>query len=97
MLYLWSHGARAKGRFGQRELIGAAFCFNNEFGGSKKTFCLMPSGYNFSEKALLDMLKAAGGKWVPKEKSWFVLCGAIRGTEREERITEGLIKKNRRE
>jgi len=41
----------------------------------------MPSGYNFSEKVLRDMLKAAGGKWVPKEKSWFVPCGVIRDTD----------------
>ena len=63
----------------------------------KKTFCLVPSGYNFTEKTLRDMLKAAGGKWVPKEKSWFVPYGAIRGTELEERIPEGLFKKKRGE
>jgi len=57
----------------------------------------MPSGYNFSEKALRDMLKASGAKWVPKEKSLFVPYGAIRGTEREERIPEGLFKKKRGE
>ena len=57
----------------------------------------MPSGYNFFEKAMRDMLKSAGGKWVPKEKSWFVPYGAIRGTEREERIPECLFKKKRGE
>jgi hypothetical protein len=50
---------------------------------------------NFSEKALRDRLKATGGKWDPEAKLWFVPYVQIRGTELEERIPEGLIKKKR--
>lgn len=42
----------------------------------------------FSEKALRDKLKAAGGRWDPAEKLWRVEYAAIRGTELEERILE---------
>lgn len=42
---------------------------------------------SFSEKALRDRLKAAGGKWDPEEKLWRVPYGMIRGnSELEERI-----------
>lgn len=41
----------------------------------------------YNEKALRDRLKAAGGRWTPKEKLWHVPFGAIRGdAELEERI-----------
>lgn len=42
----------------------------------------------FSEKALREELKAAGGRWDPAEKLWRVEYGAIRGTELEERILD---------
>ena len=41
---------------------------------------------SYSEKALRDNLKAAGGKWDPQEKLWRVPYGSIRGTELEKRI-----------
>jgi hypothetical protein len=56
---------------------------------------IVPVMVNFSEKRLREMLKAKGGKWNPEEKSWFVPYGAVHGTELEERIPEGLIKKKR--
>ena len=56
---------------------------------------IVPVMVNFSEKRLREMLKEKGGKWNPEEKSWFVPYGAVRGTELEERIPEGLIKKKR--
>lgn len=40
----------------------------------------------FSEIQLRDRLKAAGGKWHPEEKLWYIPYGAIRDTELEERI-----------
>ena len=41
----------------------------------------------FSEKAIRDKLKAAGGKWDPAEKVWHVHFGSIRGdVELEKRI-----------
>jgi hypothetical protein len=41
----------------------------------------------YTEKALRDRLKAAGGRWDPKEKLWRVRFGSIRGDgELEERI-----------
>jgi len=33
----------------------------------------------FAEKSLRDTLKAAGGRWDPKEKTWHVPYGSIRG------------------
>jgi hypothetical protein len=33
----------------------------------------------YTEKALREMLKAAGGRWDPEEKLWRVYYGAIRG------------------
>jgi len=33
----------------------------------------------YTEKALRDMLKAAGGRWDPKERIWRVAYGSIRG------------------
>lgn len=50
---------------------------------------------NFTEMELRDKLKAAGGKWHPKEKLWYVRYGAIRGTELEERIMSDLNKRER--
>lgn len=41
---------------------------------------------NYTEKALRNILKAAGGKWNPDAKLWHVSYGSIRGTELEERI-----------
>jgi hypothetical protein len=41
---------------------------------------------NFTEKALREQLKAAGGKWDPKQKVWNVQYGIIRGTELEARM-----------
>ena len=41
----------------------------------------------YTENSLREMLKAAGGKWDPKERLWRVDYGSIRGnTELEERI-----------
>lgn len=56
---------------------------------------IVPVKVSFSEKDLRDMLKSVGGKWDPKEKSWFVKYGAIRGTELEERIPVGFIESKR--
>ena len=42
---------------------------------------------SFTENALRDKLKAAGGRWDPAKKVWHVLYSSIRGdTELEERI-----------
>ena len=42
---------------------------------------------SFTENALRDKMKAAGGRWDPEKKVWHVLYGSIRGdTELEERI-----------
>ena len=57
---------------------------------------IVPVIVNFSEKSLRDKLKRVGGKWDPEEKLWFVPFGRIRGTELEERIPVGFIKKKRR-
>lgn len=41
----------------------------------------------YTEKALRERLKAAGGRWSPEEKLWRVLFGSIRGdAELVERI-----------
>jgi hypothetical protein len=41
----------------------------------------------YTEKALRERLKAAGGRWNPEEKLWMVRFGAIRGdSELAERI-----------
>ena len=41
----------------------------------------------FSENAIRDRLKAAGGKWDPVKKIWHVIFGSIRGDiELENRI-----------
>ncbi len=40
----------------------------------------------YTEKALRDRLKSAGGRWDPQEKLWLVRYGSIHGTEFEERI-----------
>lgn len=48
---------------------------------------IVPVIVAYTEKALRDRLKAAGGKWDPQKKLWRVPYGAIRGdTELEERI-----------
>ena len=42
---------------------------------------------SYAENALRDKLKAAGGRWDPKEKVWHVSFGSIRGNaDLEERI-----------
>lgn len=42
---------------------------------------------SFTENALRDKLKVAGGRWDPEKKVWHVLYGSIRGdAELEERI-----------
>jgi hypothetical protein len=56
---------------------------------------IVPVIVNFTEKALQNRLKAAGGKWDPEEKFWFVHYGAIRGTDLEERIDLEFIKRKR--
>lgn len=48
---------------------------------------------NFYEKAMQNRLKSVGGKWDPEVKLWFVPYGPIRGTELEERIHKGYIKR----
>lgn len=43
----------------------------------------------FSEKALRERLKAAGGRWDPEKKLWRVAYASIRGdAELEERILQ---------
>jgi hypothetical protein len=44
---------------------------------------------NFTEKALRDELKAAGGIWDSEDKLWYVPYGAIHGTALEGRIMIG--------
>jgi hypothetical protein len=34
---------------------------------------------SFTETALRDKLKAAGGRWDPEERAWQICFGAIRG------------------
>lgn len=53
---------------------------------------MVPVLVNYTEKSLRDSMKAAGGKWDPKEKLWHVAYGSIRGTELEERIMVDIIK-----
>lgn len=44
----------------------------------------------YTENALREKLKAAGGRWDPHEKLWRVHYGAIRGNaELEDRILKG--------
>jgi len=40
----------------------------------------------YVEKELREQVKAAGGKWDPAVKMWWVPYGAIKGTELEKRI-----------
>ena len=47
---------------------------------------IVPVAVAYTEKALRDMLKAAGGRWDPQEKVWHVAYGSIRWTELEGRI-----------
>lgn len=50
---------------------------------------IVPVIVSFTEKALRQRLKAAGGRWDPKEKLWRVPYGTIRGdVELEERILQ---------
>ncbi len=56
---------------------------------------IVPVAVDFAERELRNKLKAAGGKWNPEEKVWHVPFGLIRGTELEERITEGGGKRKR--
>jgi len=51
---------------------------------------------DFSEKALREELKAAGGRWDPAAKVWHVAYGAIRGTELEGRIKAAPVAEGRR-
>ncbi len=53
---------------------------------------IVPMTVNFSETDLRERLKAAGGRWNPEEKLWYVPYGPIRGTELEERIMLDFIK-----
>jgi len=50
---------------------------------------IVPVIVAYTEKALRDKLKAAGGRWDPEEKVWHVAYGTIRGTELEGRILKG--------
>ena len=56
---------------------------------------IVPVLVAYSEKALRERLKAAGGRWDPEEKLWLVPYGPIRGTELEERIKLDSIKRKR--
>ena len=49
----------------------------------------------YTETALRDMLKIAGGRWDPEAKLWLVSYGSVRGTELEERILQNDIKRKR--
>lgn len=55
----------------------------------------VPMIVNFSEVDLREKLKAAGGRWNPEAKLWYVPYGSIRGTELEERIMLDFIKGRR--
>lgn len=57
---------------------------------------IVPMTVNFSETDLRERLKAAGGRWNPEEKLWYVPYGPIRGTELEERIMMDFTKGRRR-
>ena len=56
---------------------------------------IVPMIVNFSEKVQRERLKAAGGKWDPKKRLWYVPYGPIRGTELEDRIQMDFIKEKR--
>lgn len=47
---------------------------------------LVPVRIAASNLALREMIKAAGGKWVPDEKLWYVRYGAIAGGKLEKHI-----------
>lgn len=56
---------------------------------------IVPVIVNFSEIDLRDRLKAAGGRWNPDEKLWFVPYGPIRGSALEDRIMMDFTKGRR--
>lgn len=56
---------------------------------------IVPIMAAYTEKALRDRLKAAGGRWDPEKKLWLVPYGSVRGTELEERIQADFIKGKR--
>ena len=56
---------------------------------------IVPISVAYSEKAVRDKLKTAGGKWDPEVKLWLVPYAAVRGTELEERILVDFIKGRR--
>jgi hypothetical protein len=46
---------------------------------------IVPVIVAYAEKAHRDTLKAAGGRWDPEAKLWYVPYGTIRGTTNEPR------------
>jgi hypothetical protein len=51
----------------------------------------------FEKKVLRDKFKAAGGRWDPLSKVWYVQYGIVRGTELEGRISDNFINGKRRD
>lgn len=50
---------------------------------------IVPLAVSYSEKAIRESQKSAGGRWDPNEKVWLVPYGAIRGNaDLEMRIIE---------
>jgi len=46
----------------------------------------------YTEKALRNRLKAAGGRWDPEAKRWLIRYGSVHGTELEGRILMNSVK-----
>jgi hypothetical protein len=44
---------------------------------------LVPVRFGFSEKQLMETVKAAKGRWNPEKRVWFIRYGKIKGTPLE--------------
>ncbi len=47
---------------------------------------LVPVRIGYADKALRELAKAAGGKWNPEERAWYIQYGKIKGTVLEKHI-----------
>lgn len=55
------------------------FCVSGWAGSRAENGGLVAVSVPYTETALRDKLKAAGGRWNPEERVWRVCFGAIRG------------------
>lgn len=47
---------------------------------------LVPVQTAFAENELMKSAKAAGGRWNPEKRDWFIAYGKVKGTELEKHI-----------